>query len=518
MSHRSFARLLPLGTLIALATLASGGASPAQGSSFTVNATHDAVDAAPGDGVCADAGGACTLRAAAMETNALAGADAISLPAGNYSLSIPGAGENASATGDIDVADDLTITGAGRDKTAIDGARVDRVFHVVGPVTVTIEAVSIKDGLARRSAAPSLLSCDSNGDGGGICNEGELILSRSSVVSNEGGSGGGVFSGVGSRLTVDLSRVNLNRATGVPIPDNPGQGGGIDSYGALSASHIEVAGNTAATFGGGLATRGISSVVASTVSGNTSGNVGGGIVVGFGSTITLTNATVSGNSAGATGGGLENQGEVVLRSSTVADNNAAGGGGFNTFGGRQTFVNTIVAGNTSADCGLVTQYPPVSQGHNLDSDGTCGFTGPGDFTTAEPGLLPLADNGGPTRTHALVQGGCPTGACINASPAIDAGESSACPSTDQRGEPRPFDSDGDGIGECDIGAYELQVTCASSCGVGPGSPTAPATTLPAGGGAPGNTGTPLEDAAAIALPLVALALVFARRAWPRYSP
>ena len=76
-----------------------GDAAPAQGASFTVDATHDAVDASPGDGVCADAGGACTLRAAVMETNALAGADEISLPPGTYVLSIPGAGEDADGDG-----------------------------------------------------------------------------------------------------------------------------------------------------------------------------------------------------------------------------------------------------------------------------------------------------------------------------------------------------------------------------------------------------------------------------------
>ena len=116
MSHRpSLASLLPLVPLIALVALAADGASPAQGASFTVDATHDAVDAAPGDGVCADAGGACTLRAAVMETNALPGADEISLPGGTYVLSIPGADEDAAATGDLDIVDDLMIDGGGRE-------------------------------------------------------------------------------------------------------------------------------------------------------------------------------------------------------------------------------------------------------------------------------------------------------------------------------------------------------------------------------------------------------------------
>jgi hypothetical protein len=59
MGYRLLPRFLPLFAAIALAALA-GEATPAHGTSFTVNDTHDAVDAKPGDSVCADAGGACT--------------------------------------------------------------------------------------------------------------------------------------------------------------------------------------------------------------------------------------------------------------------------------------------------------------------------------------------------------------------------------------------------------------------------------------------------------------------------
>ncbi|GIK56540.1 MAG: hypothetical protein HND44_03265 [Chloroflexi bacterium] len=72
---------------------------------FTVNSTADATDAVPGDGVCetAPGNGICTLHAAIRESNALAGADEIILPAGTYLLTIPGANENNAATGDLDI-------------------------------------------------------------------------------------------------------------------------------------------------------------------------------------------------------------------------------------------------------------------------------------------------------------------------------------------------------------------------------------------------------------------------------
>jgi hypothetical protein len=77
-------------------------------------------------------------------------------------------------------------------------------------------------------------------------------------------------------------------------------------------------------------------------------------------------------------------------------------------------------------------------GHNLSSDATCGFNNVGSLNNTDPMLGPLTNNGGPTLTMALLPG----------SPAIDAGDSSAAPATDQRGFPRPA-----GLAS-DIGAFE----------------------------------------------------------------
>jgi hypothetical protein len=97
-------------------------------------------------------------------------------------------------------------------------------------------------------------------------------------------------------------------------------------------------------------------------------------------------------------------------------------------------VNTILAGNSPGNCsGTITDA-----GHNLSSDSTCAFTSVGSLNNTDPKLGPLADNGGPTLTMALLPG----------SPAINAGDTAAAPLTDQRGFPRPS-----GLA-ADIGAYE----------------------------------------------------------------
>jgi CSLREA domain-containing protein len=101
--------------------------TPAHAAAFTVNNTSDAVDATPGDGVCATApgNGVCTLRAAIQEANALPGDDTITVPAGTYTLTIPGRDEYFAATGDFNITSNITINGAGAGSTIIQAGTLE---------------------------------------------------------------------------------------------------------------------------------------------------------------------------------------------------------------------------------------------------------------------------------------------------------------------------------------------------------------------------------------------------------
>jgi len=100
------------------------------------------------------------------------------------------------------------------------------------------------------------------------------------------------------------------------------------------------------------------------------------------------------------------------------------------------------------DCRNASDSSLISQGYNVDSDGSCQLTAPTDRPGVDPQLGPLQDNGGATLTHALLPG----------SPAIDAipWGTNGCGTTlisDQRGQARPQPASG----ACDIGAYEVEV-------------------------------------------------------------
>jgi hypothetical protein len=189
----------------------------------------------------------------------------------------------------------------------------------------------------------------------------------------------------------------------------------------------------------------------STLSGNSATFDGGGIF-NAGYSLEISNSTFSGNSASFGGGIIMDVGTLTVSNSTFSGNSATDGfGGAYAGGATATFKNTIVANSPSGgNCGAI----PNDGGYNLDSDkgsfDTCGFsTNNNSLSGVDPMLGPIADNGGPTKTHALLEG----------SPAIDKGNSFG-ESTDQRGLVRPSNfvgipdaSGGDGS---DIGSFELQ--------------------------------------------------------------
>ncbi|MBI4498413.1 MAG: hypothetical protein HY689_10985, partial [Chloroflexi bacterium] len=464
---------LPLSVLVPPASLLAPQTAQAA-VSFTVNSTLDAVDAAPGDGACATATGtvpasACTLRAAIMEANALPGDDTITLPAGTYTLTIAGQDEDGTTTGDLDITDNLTITGAGAASTIIqacdaganpDCTGIDRVFHVLTGATVTISGVTIRKGNAASNngggiyssgmltVSQSTISGNSAAYGGGISNTGDLTASQGTISGNSASYGGGIYNT--GTLTVSQSTVSGNSAATFT-------GGGISNLGSLTVSQSTVSGNSAGTDAGGIYNGGNLTVNNSTVSGNSAGADAGGIYNNDG-TATVSNSTISGNVAVSYGGGIKNDRPITVVNSTLYANSAAQGAGIisDHLRASAAFSGTIVAGSIGGpNCsGTIT-----SNGYNLSSDATCSLAGAGDLENTDPLLGPLQDNGGPTQTHALLVG----------SPAIDAVPTANC--TDADGNPLTVDQREAARPQgtaCDIGAFEVQVATALAFTTQPG--------------------------------------------------
>lgn len=452
------------GPLAVLILLLSFTPSPSTGATFTVDSTVDLPDADPGDGVCAAAGGACTLRAVVQETNALRprfdvpGPDTVLLPAGTYELTIPSNPADEEATGDLDITDVLEIVGDGPAATIIDGNHIDRIIHgdAIGAVgeTLVVRGVTLRNGghpavvggaifYSGNIRFEDVVVRDSIADiGGGIYSTGTLI--RTVVTGNVADA---CCAGIraSSTLTLIDSTISDNHTDGVA--------GGIFGYGffRMTAVRTTISGNSAGTYGGGLYVMGEgTTLIDSTVSGNRAGRDGGGIYrkgsydAGTGPQTTgrvqLWNCTVANNVADADGsgegdgGGVASQdgGGVYLRNTILAENSDSGG--------------------EAPDCAATLW----SEGHNLlGSMLGCGFSNTPwfDLIGFEARIGPLAPNGGLTETHALLPNSL---ARDWGNPLIPGTGAEACSALDQRGVPRPQSS------HCDTGAYEYDVAACAA--------------------------------------------------------
>ncbi len=306
------------------------------------------------------------------------------------------------------------------------------------------------------------------GGASGIGNtQGELAIVNSTVSGNitERGGGGGVGNERGNVL-IDNSIVTENTRLGISntstgtltIVDSVvsrNWGGGIRSSAVLTVFNSTVSENIGAE-GAGILThrdgplRLTNSVrlVNSTVSGNTATERDGGGIRNCDGTLTVTNSTISSNSAALGGGGISLCGAesgTTLSHVTLTANTAGRGGDGISNTSQYDQIGTVALMNSimDGDC----EGPASSAGGNLESPGnTCGFDQPTDqrnLSAEDLALAPLQDNGGSTKTHALLPG----------SVAVDQIALDACRvDEDQRGELRAWGQ----MPLCDVGAFEVQ--------------------------------------------------------------
>jgi CSLREA domain-containing protein len=499
MSHSRITRLLIFMVLgLILVVSAACAPIPVCVPEYTVTKTTDT-----NDGVCNVSD--CSLREAVDNANACPGPQTIHLPAGGYILTIAGAEEDANATGDLDITDDLSILGVGA--PSVDGGGIDRAFEVFSPAMVDMDLLIIVNGVAQL--------------GGGIRNHGNLTIANSSIHDNVaevppggvgGSAGGGIFNEAGT-LTLLGTQIFDNVADGgggihnfatatliaedVLVQGNMANemAGGIWNNFAANATltNVELRDNDAVVHGAGIYNAGFLDANWITLVENVAGLDGGGLWVSPDGETFLYDAWFTNNNAGR-GGGIFNQGLTHLYRSSVNNNSALagqGGGAYNDFGGLLLLQNTMVSANmvdpptlpggsgifnlndmrlefvTMAynntdgirnDAGghftirsSIVAYHALgnctgtsgmpSSGHNIEDDDTCGLVESSDLINTNPQLAFLASNGG----NGLSQMPNP------GSPAIDSGDMDKCIAEDQRSIARPQGT------ICDRGSVEVEV-------------------------------------------------------------
>jgi len=280
-------------TVILLIILLSFSFSTAYSDSITVTNFNDL-----NRGQCALSD--CSLREAIIHSNLNPGVDSINLPAGTYVFEIAGTGESTAGTGDLDIWEDVIITGSGRDNTIIDGNQLDGVFEILPNVTVTLSDMTIKNGLRN----------EITGTGAGILNMGTLHLSNALITENQSPNGGG-----------------------------------ISNNGVLNLNDVVISENVAVINGGSLNT-----------------GYGGGIFNETGGVATLTDCTLINNSSQRNGGAVFNNTDTTLNvfSSSFTSNNSQAYGGAVATSGKLNVVDSTFNLNSADDGGAIANLEDAS--------------------------------------------------------------------------------------------------------------------------------------------------------------
>jgi CSLREA domain-containing protein len=414
------ARLTVVPLLLAVVVAAAFSGTPeasADPGALSVTTTADGPDTAPGDGSCAAAGGACTLRAAVMEASAVKAATVITLPAGLYAL----AGDPVASSGSV------TVRGAGASSTTIALGSMVRGFALKGGsfafVGVTVRGgVGAFQGGAVLSAEDAdvtvkdatVTGASADGDGGALSiSGGALTLDHATLTGNAGQAGGAVFAGraavkvVGSTLSDNNASQGggamfLTFPTAVDLRDSTfsgnlatGSGGALFVEGYLGStptyqvSGTTFASNRATDKGGALflpsSNDGVTevplAVSGSTLKGNTAsvggavaiGNArldvrastftgnrateGSGGAIGSGGDLRVSGCMFEGNDAVTTGGAIGSLGRATIDKGTFRRNHAGLRGGALSLGGPAPTVRGLTLSGNVTDTGGPAVWP-----------------------------------------------------------------------------------------------------------------------------------------------------------------
>jgi len=323
------------------------------GAVITVTTTDDELNS---DGDCAlrEAIQAANTDAAVDACVAGSGADTVLVPAGTYLLTIPGAGEDANQTGDLDILDNLTLNGDGAEVTILDGNSLDRLLQIHTGRTATVSDLTVTGGLV----------IDVRGSA--IDNRGTLTLNdaivRGNTLQSASSYGGALANSAVVQDATAYVNYSLIAENTAPCSAGLSNAAGTGLTAALHLDHTSVLSNTAAAFAGGVY----------------NGQIGG--TTDSVSILTLTDSLVAGNSALGMGyvggGGILSLGQetanryawLTLERTTVRDNTVTNepglqggkGAGVAIWQTTTTVVDSTISGNTGTGVGGV--QPAVGGG------------------------------------------------------------------------------------------------------------------------------------------------------------